>query len=77
MGRHRRGKMQGIHTVGDLIEALERYDSDLEVRFAVQPRMPMGYTVGPLAEYDEILWIGEAGSDGYVPDGAATRLGWR
>ncbi|MEZ0076843.1 hypothetical protein [Planotetraspora sp. GP83] len=77
MGRHRRGKMQGIETVGDLIDALERFDPDLEVRFAVQPRMPMSYTVGPLAEFDDILWIGEAKSDGYVPDDAATRLGWR
>ncbi|ETK35740.1 hypothetical protein GCM10009530_69000 [Microbispora corallina] len=77
MGRHRRGKTQGIETVGDLIEALERFDPDLEIRFAVQPRMPMGYRVGPLAEFDDILWIGEATSDGYVPDGAANRLGWR
>jgi hypothetical protein len=77
MGRHRRGKMQGIETVGDLIDALERFDPDLEIRFAVQPRMPMSYTIGPIAEFDEIVFIGEAKSDGYLPDDAAGRLGWR
>ncbi|MCW2878949.1 MAG: hypothetical protein JWQ95_3049 [Sphaerisporangium sp.] len=76
-GRHRRGKMQGISTVGDLIEVLERYDPDLEVRMAIQPRMPLGYTVGPVAEMDDVVWIGEGGSDGYIPDTAASRLGWR
>ncbi|WP_157530585.1 hypothetical protein [Microtetraspora niveoalba] len=80
MGRHRRGRSgrggTGLETVADLIETLERFDPDLEIRFAVQPRMPMSYVLGPVAEYDDILWIGEAGSDGYVPDDAAFRLGW-
>ncbi|MFF4773411.1 hypothetical protein [Microtetraspora fusca] len=81
MGRHRRDRSRrdgaGIETVSDLIETLERFDPELEVRFVVQPRLPMSYVIGPVTEYDDILWIGEAGFDGYVPDDAAFRLGWQ
>jgi len=39
-------------TVGELREALEDFDEDTEVRLAIQPRYPMQYTVGEVAEVE-------------------------
>ncbi|MFC4911224.1 hypothetical protein [Actinomadura gamaensis] len=76
MGRHRRGARREV-TVADLIDALRRYPSDMEVRLATQPRMPQEHTVGAIAEADGMVWIGEGRQEGYAPDEVADRLGWR
>ena len=39
-------------TVGELIEILECFDSDMEVRIAEQPRYPMEYEIDGVAEYE-------------------------
>jgi hypothetical protein len=81
--------MEQIETVGDLITALERYDLDIPVRLASQPRWPFEYTVGGVAltpddadhngttPTDEpVVWIGEGRQVGYLPGVAANALGW-
>ncbi|MFC6886087.1 MULTISPECIES: hypothetical protein [Actinomadura] len=75
MGRHRRGARREI-TVGDLIQALQRFDPELEVRLAIQPRLPQEHAVGEVAEVDGTVWIGESGHIGYAPDEVAEQLGW-
>ncbi|MFI0357654.1 hypothetical protein [Actinomadura sp. 9N407] len=64
-------------TVADLIDALERYDPRMQVRLAVQPRLPQEHTIGAVTEADGMVWIGELQQCGYVPDEVAERLGWR
>lgn len=76
MGRHRRGSRPEF-TVGSLIAELQRFDPELEVRLAIQPRMPQEHTVGVVAEADGIVWIGEAERQGYAADEVAEQLGWR
>ena len=39
-------------TVGELIEILEGFDTDMEVRIAEQPRYPMEYEIDGVAEYE-------------------------
>ncbi|MUN38958.1 hypothetical protein GNZ18_20455 [Actinomadura sp. NEAU-AAG5] len=75
MGRHRRGVTREV-TVADLIEELRRFDPGMEVRLAIQPRMPQEHAVGAVAEADGMVWIGEAGQRGYAPDEVGERLGW-
>ncbi|MFP3969555.1 hypothetical protein SMC26_45200 [Actinomadura fulvescens] len=59
------------------MDELSRFDPHLEVRLAVQPRLPQEHTVGAVAEADGMVWIGEGGQQGYAPDEVAERLGWR
>lgn len=76
MGRHRKGH-QPVFTVGALIAELRRYDPAMEVRLAVQPRLPQEHAVGGVAEADGMVWIGGSDSRGYAPDEVAEELGWR
>ncbi|MFG2003332.1 hypothetical protein ACGFNU_29650 [Spirillospora sp. NPDC048911] len=63
--------------MADLIDELSRYEPHLEVRLAIQPRMPQEHTVGTVAEADGMVWIGEGGQQGYAPDEVGEQLGWR
>lgn len=78
-----------IATVGDLIAALQRYDPTMPVRFASQPGYPFENTIGQVvctpddAEGDgtpptdpPVVWLGEGGQVGALPDIAANALGW-
>ncbi|MFD0687529.1 hypothetical protein [Actinomadura fibrosa] len=75
MGRHRRGAKREV-TVADLIDELRRFDPRMEVRLAVQPRMPQEHAVGTVVEADGMVWIADAGQRGYAPDEVGERLGW-
>jgi hypothetical protein len=75
MGRHRRGAKREV-TVADLINELRRFDPRLEVRLAIEPRMPQEHAVGTVTEADGMVWIGEGGRRGYAPDEVGDRLGW-
>ncbi|MWA06233.1 hypothetical protein F8568_038975 [Actinomadura sp. LD22] len=75
MGRHRRGAKREV-TVADLIDELRRFDPRMEVRLAMQPRMPQEHTVGAVTEADGMVWIGDGGRLGYAPDEVGDRLGW-
>jgi len=41
-------------TIRELIELLEQYDDDREVRLATQPNYPLEYTVGGVVGTEEI-----------------------
>lgn len=75
MGRHRRGAKPEV-TVADLIDELRRYEPGMRVRLAIQPRLPQEHAIGPIAEADGMLWIGDGGHRGYAPDEVGERLGW-
>ncbi|TDD85344.1 hypothetical protein [Actinomadura rubrisoli] len=62
--------------MADLIEELRRFDAQMEVRLAIQPRMPQEHAVGTVAEADGMVWIGDAGQRGYAPDEVGEQLGW-
>jgi hypothetical protein len=81
--------MDRIETVGDLIAALDCYDSDTRIRLASQPAWPFEYTIGRIAltpddaehngtaTTDEpVVWIGEGHQVGYLPGTASNALGW-
>ncbi|MFI0374498.1 hypothetical protein ACH35V_42130 [Actinomadura sp. 1N219] len=74
MGRHRRGAREV--TVADLIDELRRFDPGMQVRLAVQPRLPQEHGVGPVGEADGIVWIGDGGQRGYAPEEVRESLGW-
>ncbi|MCP2243309.1 hypothetical protein [Lentzea aerocolonigenes] len=78
-----------IDTVGDLQDALARYDRATPIRWAARPSYPMEYTIGPVvctpddtegdgtARHDPpVVWLGERGQVGYLPELAADALGW-
>ena len=72
--------------VRELIEELECYPDDLEVKLAHQPSWPFEYTIGDVVEAkldDEdpskgnAVFIGEGEQEGYLPYDASCSLGWR
>ncbi|WP_222869733.1 hypothetical protein [Actinomadura decatromicini] len=62
--------------MADLIDELRKYEPGTRVRLAIQPRLPQEHAVGPVAEADGIVWIGDGGQRGYAPDEVRERLGW-
>lgn len=66
--------------VSELIEALECYDDDLDVRLAMAPRWAMEYSINQvvIAESNEglAIYLGEGRQIGYLPENAASQLGW-
>jgi len=79
VGRRRRNRQsgRGIETVGDLIEALREFDSDAEVRLAIAPRWPQEHMLGEITDTGEVVWIGDGGQVGQLPENAVTEFGWR
>ncbi|RFS83249.1 hypothetical protein D0T12_24205 [Actinomadura spongiicola] len=75
MGRHRRGAQREV-TVADLIDELRRYEPGMRVRLAIQPRLPQEHAIGPVAEADGVVWIGDGGQHGYAPEEVRESLGW-
>jgi hypothetical protein len=77
-----------IATVGELITALHRYDPTTPVRIASQPSWPFENTIGQVvgtpqdADGDTaptepaVVWLAEGTQVGYLPEAAATALGW-
>ena len=73
-------------TVSELIEFLEQFDGDVEVRFASQPQWAFEYSV-ELSEQDPIevkddgrktqaVYLAEGRQIGYLPHKAAVAVGW-
>jgi hypothetical protein len=78
VGKRRRGRHPDtIETVGDLITALQAYDEDAEIRLAIQPRWPMEHVIGPVIDTGEVVWLGDGGQIGALPENAITEFGWR
>lgn len=74
-------------TVGEIVDILRRYPSDMEVRIASQPSWPFEYEIADIVSVEsdndgqgygpEIVYIGEGRQIDYLSDTAATELGWR
>ena len=78
VGRRRRKRRSGtIETIGELIAVLEAYDPDTEVRMAIQPRWPTEHLVGEVIDTGEVVWLGDGGPLGQLPENAVTEFGWR
>lgn len=78
VGKRRRGRREEtIETVGDLITALQSYDAEAEIRLAITPRWPMEHTIGPITDTGEVVWLGDGGQVGPLPENAITEFGWR
>lgn len=69
-------------TVGKLIEALQEFDEEAEVRLAIQPSWPFEHSVSrPLAsgtddDGTEVVYIAESGQLAYLPGSVKEELGW-
>lgn len=73
-------------TVGELIDALEDLDHDLEVHLATQPTYPLEYAIdnmGPVlvtvpTEEDpqSFVYLFEGGQIGYLPRVVRKEMGW-
>ena len=72
--------------VRELIEELEYYPDDMEVKLAQQPTWPLQYSISEVVEAkldDEdpskgnAVFIGEGEYDEYLAYGASCALGWK
>lgn len=68
-------------TVKQLMELLEDYPEEAEVRLAQQPSWPFEYRVGEIVETTDaegktIVYIGEGRQLDYLPGAARDKLGW-
>lgn len=66
-------------TVGELIEMLQDFDEEAEVRLAEQPSWPFEYSIGGVIYDDakEVVMIAEGSQLGYLSGHVAEGLGWR
>ncbi len=66
-------------TVEELVELLEQFPPEAEVRIAQQPSWPFEYSVGEVAAPDEgkVVYIAEGAQLGYLPGEVSSELGWR
>ena len=64
-------------TVGRLIMILEGFDEDSPVTLAHQPRRPLEFSIGNVAETSKGVIIGEGRQIGYLSGEAAEDLGWK
>jgi hypothetical protein len=66
-------------TVGDVIDMLEYYDRNTEIRLATQPSWPLEYAIGYSTSMsdDGIVYIAESDQIGYLPGEVAADFGWR
>ena len=78
VGKRRRGRHpHTIETVGDLIAALQTFDPEAEVRLAIAPRWPAEHLLGEVIDTGEVVWLGDGGQLGQLPENAVTEFGWR
>ena len=64
-------------TVGELIENLQGFEEELEVRLAMQPSWPFEYSIGDIVDAGGKVYIGEYNQEGYLSGEAAEALGWK
>lgn len=69
-------------TIGQLIDYLSDFDSNIEVRIASQPNWPFEYAISNVVSVyndessKEVAYIGEGRQIGYLPSEAKEELGW-
>ncbi len=64
-------------TVEELIELLEQFNPEAEVRIASGQGWPMEYDVGDVETTGAAVYLAEGQQIGYLPDEAAVAVGWR
>jgi len=69
--------MNGIQTVGELIEHLEALDPDTPIALATQPGWPMEHAITTVQQTDSgTAYIVEGPQTGYLPGEARAAIGW-
>lgn len=63
-------------TVEQLIELLEEFNPEAEVRIASQPNWPMEYELADVEATAEVVYVSEGGQLGYLPHDAVVAVGW-
>jgi len=72
-------------TVSDLLEELQQFDPDAEVRLATQPGWPFEWSLssrqpGPAVQIDlegqPVVYLVEGEQLGYLPGSVSEELGW-
>lgn len=63
-------------TVEELIEVLEEFNPEAEVRIASQPNWPMEYDLADVEATGDVVYVAEGGQLGYLPHEAAVAVGW-
>lgn len=63
-------------TVAELIEALEEFPMDAEVRIAKQPGWPITSTIHRAISAHGVIYVAEGEQLGYLDGDAAEELGW-
>jgi len=63
-------------TAEELIEFLQDFDPETEVRIAHQPNYPFEYAIDDIVIVDGIIYIGEGDQLGYLPGTVADELNW-
>lgn len=73
-------------TVAELIDLLDGYEPDTEVRLAFQPKWPFEYTIGEVVSMyhisedwipaTQVVYIGEGEQIDYLSGEVANALGW-
>jgi len=64
-------------TVEELIQELQYFDRNVEVRIAQQPSWPFEYDLNGAAFIDGKVWLIEGNQLGYLPGKVAEDLGWK
>ncbi len=64
-------------TVEELIELLEQFNPEAQVRIASGQAWPMEYDLGDVEATGKAVYLAEGQQIGYLPDDAAAAVGWR
>lgn len=64
-------------TVGELMEILDAYVPDAEIRLASQPKWPFEYSIGEVVNVGDYIYIGEGEQIDYLDGEVSEALGWR
>lgn len=63
-------------TVEQLIELLEEFDPEAEVRIASGRKWAMEYVMAEVGTTGAVVYVAEGQQIGYLPDEAAVAVGW-
>ena len=63
-------------TVEQLIELLEEFDPEAEVRMASGRSWPMEYDLAEVETTGAVVYVAEGRQLGYLPSDAAVAVGW-
>ncbi len=64
-------------TVEELIELLEQFNPEAEVRIASGRNWAMEYDLAEVETTGAVVYVAEGQQIGYLPDDAAVAVGWK